>query len=127
EVGVGDLEARFREHRPHHQRDHARPDLLVVDLVRVLGGDDELADAHRPAVLVHDADLSLAVGPEPGEVAALADDREPLGDAMGACVSCAMMASWTGSGIWSAILSGWPSVTDSDVKTCRCAGIRRSN
>src|SRR5207245_8092983 len=28
-------------------------------------------------------DLGLAVGPEPGEVAALADDREPLGEAMG--------------------------------------------
>src|SRR5207244_5515104 len=26
---------------------------------------------------------SLAVGPEPGEVAALADDREPLGEVMG--------------------------------------------
>src|SRR5439155_14978002 len=83
DVGVGDREARFREHRSHHQRDHARPDFLIVDLVRVLGGDHELADAHRPAVLVHDADLSLTVGPEPREVAALADDREPLGEAMG--------------------------------------------
>ena len=37
--------------------------------------------------------------------------------------SLAMMASSTASEIWSAILSGWPSVTDSDVKTWRCAGI----
>ena len=37
--------------------------------------------------------------------------------------SLAMMASSTASEIWSAILSGWPSVTDSDVNTWRCAGI----
>src|SRR6266571_9096152 len=37
--------------------------------------------------------------------------------------SLAMMASRTASEIWSAILSGWPSVTDSDVKTWRCAGM----
>src|SRR2546427_4472368 len=29
--------------------------------------------------------------------------------------------------IWSAILSGWPSVTDSEVNTWRCAGIYRSD
>src|SRR6266545_450172 len=37
-----------------------------------------------------------------------------------------MLASSTASEIWSAILSGWPSVTDSEVKTWRCAGICRS-
>src|SRR5258708_22276296 len=37
--------------------------------------------------------------------------------------SLAMMASRTASEIWSAILSGWPSVTDSEVKTWRCAGM----
>ncbi len=30
--------------------------------------------------------------------------------------SCSRTASRTASEIWSAILSGWPSVTDSDVK-----------
>src|SRR5258705_7092584 len=33
------------------------------------------------------------------------------------------MASRTASEIWSAILSGCPSVTDSEVKTWRCAGM----
>src|SRR6059036_1301063 len=37
--------------------------------------------------------------------------------------SLAMMASRTASEIWSAILSGWPSVTDSEVNTWRCAGM----
>src|SRR3989449_5250891 len=37
--------------------------------------------------------------------------------------SLAMMASRTASEIWSAILSGCPSVTDSEVKTWRCAGM----
>ena len=32
--------------------------------------------------------------------------------------SSARTASSTASEIWSAILSGWPSVTDSDVKMC---------
>src|SRR5919108_3348669 len=41
--------------------------------------------------------------------------------------SFAMMASKTASEIWSAILSGWPSVTDSEVKTWRCAGMCRSD
>src|SRR6184192_4592892 len=40
-----------------------------------------------------------------------------------AAASLAMMASRTASEIWSAILSGWPSVTDSEVKTWRCAGM----
>ncbi len=31
-------------------------------------------------------------------------------------LSCARMASRTASEIWSAILSGWPSETDSEVK-----------
>src|SRR2546423_6933665 len=34
--------------------------------------------------------------------------------------SCASTASSTASEIWSAILSGCPSVTDSDVKMCFC-------
>src|SRR5688572_21311706 len=33
--------------------------------------------------------------------------------------SCSKMASRTASETWSAILSGWPSVTDSDVKVKR--------
>src|SRR5207248_9143475 len=37
--------------------------------------------------------------------------------------SLAMMASRTASEIWSAILSGWPSVTDSEVNTWRCAAM----
>src|SRR5438552_5595809 len=37
--------------------------------------------------------------------------------------SLAMIASRTASEIWSAILSGCPSVTDSEVKTWRCAGM----
>src|SRR2546425_1930706 len=37
--------------------------------------------------------------------------------------SLARIASSTASEIWSAILSGWPSVTDSEVKTWRCAGM----
>src|SRR5437867_13053674 len=36
--------------------------------------------------------------------------------------SLAMIASRTASEIWSAILSGCPSVTDSEVKSWRCAG-----
>src|SRR5512132_4553389 len=38
--------------------------------------------------------------------------------------SCARMASRTASEIWSAILSGWPSVTDSDVNKY---GLRDAN
>src|SRR5713226_3677994 len=34
--------------------------------------------------------------------------------------SCSSTASRTASEIWSAILSGCPSVTDSDVNMCRC-------
>src|ERR1051326_5797974 len=34
--------------------------------------------------------------------------------------SSASTASRTASEIWSAILSGWPSVTDSEVKMCFC-------
>src|SRR5579872_1753140 len=34
--------------------------------------------------------------------------------------SCSRTASSTASEIWSAILSGCPSVTDSDVNKCRC-------
>src|SRR5204862_719447 len=41
--------------------------------------------------------------------------------------SLAMMASRTASEIWSAILSGWPSVTDSEVNTWRCAGMSLSD
>src|SRR5207244_5525799 len=41
--------------------------------------------------------------------------------------SLAMIASMTASEILSAILSGCPSVTDSEVKTWRCAGISRSD
>src|SRR5712691_5240732 len=41
------------------------------------------------------------------------------------CGSSASTASSTESEIWSAILSGWPSVTDSDVKVKERAGIAR--
>ena len=40
-------------------------------------------------------------------------------------LSLASAASSTASEIWSAILSGWPSVTDSDVKTNVRADIAR--
>src|SRR6478736_9735941 len=36
-----------------------------------------------------------------------------------ACGSCSSIASRMASEIWSQILSGWPSVTDSDVKRVR--------
>src|SRR5436305_3910850 len=39
--------------------------------------------------------------------------------------SCSRTASSTASEIWSAILSGWPSVTDSDVKEKERFGMRR--
>src|ERR1017187_10133025 len=38
--------------------------------------------------------------------------------------SSARTASRTASEIWSAILSGWPSVTDSDVKRCLCVSAK---
>ena len=41
------------------------------------------------------------------------------------CGSLARTASRTESEIWSAILSGWPSVTDSDVKLYERADMRR--
>jgi hypothetical protein len=48
------------------------------------------------------------------------DDRGPVftivSQATRARLSCARMASSTASEIWSAILSGWPSETDSEVK-----------
>src|SRR3989442_6414319 len=49
-----------------------------------------------------------------------------VSNATRAAGSLARIASRTASEIWSAILSGWPSVTDSDVKTWRCAGMGRS-
>src|SRR6059058_4925668 len=45
--------------------------------------DDDLADPHGAGTLVHDADLRLAVGPEPREIARLAHGRQPLGQAVG--------------------------------------------
>src|SRR6266550_4055705 len=56
DIRIGDLEARVREHRPDHERDHTLAQLHVVDLVRVLGGHYHLTDPDRPHTFVHDAD-----------------------------------------------------------------------
>ncbi len=57
--------------------DHALPevraDLVDLDAVRVLGGDQDLLDADRPAVLVAHGHLRLAVGAEVGDVAVVAN------------------------------------------------------
>jgi hypothetical protein len=48
-------------------------DLRVLDIGAVLRGDDDGVDAHRLAVVVLDRDLALAVGPQVGQRAVLAD------------------------------------------------------
>src|SRR5438552_5126615 len=54
-----------------------------------------------------DVEISPATTTRP-VVSSVSHATRPIG-------SSAMMASRTASEIWSAILSGWPSVTDSDV------------
>ncbi len=57
--------------------DHALPevgaDLVKLDTVGVLRGDQDLLDADGPAVLVADGHLRLAVRAEVGDVAVVAD------------------------------------------------------
>ena len=60
----------------------SRGDLLLVDLGRVLGRDDDGVDARRHAEAVLDGHLALAVGAQPRQRAVLAD----LGQAPGQAV-----------------------------------------
>jgi hypothetical protein len=57
--------------------------LLRVDPVRVLGGDQQLLDPHRPAVGVAHRDLGLAIGAEVVEGAGPAHRGEPLRQPVG--------------------------------------------
>ena len=55
-----------------------------TDLVGVLGGEHDGVDADGPVgLVVLDGDLGLAVGPQVGERAVVADGGEPLGEALG--------------------------------------------
>ncbi len=58
-------------------------ELLAVDILVVLGGDQNPLDGDRPVVHVADAHLRLAVGTKVGERAVLADLGKALGQAMG--------------------------------------------
>ena len=63
-------------HRPDHLADDVVAQLLGVDLGVVLGGDDDGLRALRHAERVLDGDLRLAVGPQVGERAVLAQAGE---------------------------------------------------
>ena len=67
------------DHGLGHLLDHVLPDLLQGDIGVVLGGDDHCIHPDRAVVLVilH-GDLTLAVGPHIGHLAALADLRHAL-------------------------------------------------
>ncbi len=55
---------------------------LVLDLLGVLGGNDDVGNADRLSVLVNDRDLRLRVGPEPVGFAALADPGQLAAEPM---------------------------------------------
>ena len=56
---------------------------LCFDVGGVLGGDDDVGDAHRLVVLVLDGNLALGVGPQPRHLAGLADARQFAAQAVG--------------------------------------------
>ena len=55
----------------------------VLGALGVLGGDQQLLDRHRTPVAIADADLSLAVRPQVGERAVLANIRQSARQAVG--------------------------------------------
>ena len=66
------------QNRLDHVLQDVGAQLFVGDVLRVLGGDDDRIDAHRLAVLVvlH-RHLALAVGPQVGQLAVLANFGQP--------------------------------------------------
>src|SRR3954451_14461206 len=69
----GPVDHRFREHLADHFLDAEFFDLAMIDIFGVLGGDDDVGDADRLAVLVNYRALRFRVCPEPWRLAALAD------------------------------------------------------
>ena len=82
--GRVDQEPRIRAE--HVGRDHGLDDLLydglldvlVPDLLAVLGRQHDGVDRHRPTAFIADRDLGLGIGPKPLEGARLADLRLPF-------------------------------------------------
>ncbi len=62
-----------RDDRQYHRLDDVGPELLDACVGVVLGGDHHVRDSPGYAVVVLDRDLGLAVGPEVGQLAALAN------------------------------------------------------
>ena len=82
-IAVLDVESGFANHRPDHVPDNAGTELPVVDHVGVLRRHHDLVDADRLGALVEHADLCLAVGTQPGQLAGLPHFGQPLRQAMG--------------------------------------------
>ena len=71
------------EHRADHVLSHVGLEQAVErDVLGVLAGHDHGVERDRPVALVGDGDLGLAVGAQVGQLAALPDRREPLGEAV---------------------------------------------
>src|SRR5205823_973709 len=74
------VEAGLANDRADDLAQHPRPQLVIVDPVRVLGRHHDLVDADGLRAFVDDADLRLAVGPEPRQRARLPHSGEPLSE-----------------------------------------------
>ena len=72
-------EDRLDDVRPDVRLEHA----LERDVRGVLGREHHGVELDGPVAVVGDGDLGLAVGPQVGQVAALADRGEPLGETVG--------------------------------------------
>ncbi len=71
-----------RQSLPDHFLDDEAADLGLLDVFRVLGGNDDVRNADRHAALVDHGDLRLRVGTEPARLAALADAGQLATEAM---------------------------------------------
>ena len=71
---AGRVDEKFRFLREHFRRENFLDDILdaeffdlrVLDIRRVLRGDDDVGDGHRLVVFINDGDLRLRVGAQPG-------------------------------------------------------------
>jgi len=78
----GAVDHRLREHLADDFFDAEFFDLLVINFLGVLGGDNHVRNADRLTVLVNHGDLGLRVGPEPLRLAALANPSQLAAEPM---------------------------------------------
>jgi hypothetical protein len=73
----------FRQNFPDDFLDDEILDFLVLHVVRVLGGDDDIDDAHRLVVFILHGNLAFGVGTQARRLCRFADAREFASELVG--------------------------------------------